>query len=357
MPRPRAPVLTQFSQRLSIETPEHVSVEFELAGLGSRVAALLVDYLLLGVVYWLLGSILGALAGDTGIGAWVTSIGIVIGFLVTWGYFLLFEALNHGRTPGKMALGIRVVLETGHPLTFSASAARNLVRLVDSAVLPFLGPLFVLLHPHNKRLGDMVAGTIVVRDRPSDVTLAHGVSAPEGQPEPIDAGPPRLDDAEYRLLGQVLERLDTLEPARSRALLTTLAARVAAKIPQLDPDSVVFLSAVFDDERRRRRGRFAARAGGGPGRTVVTAERFIARKQAAWERFHQDATEVEREGLKSLGADALLAFAARYREVAADLARARTYDVDARVQEYLERVVATGHNAVYGLQGFQRRRL
>jgi len=88
----------------------------------------------------------------------------------------------------------------------------------------------------------------------------------------------------------------------------------------------------------------------------LVPERLLASDEAFWDQFRKEAEEVERNGLKSLGAEALLMFAAQYREVAADLARARTYDAEPRVLEYLDRVVATGHNAVYGLRGIRRRR-
>src|SRR5207244_1814355 len=101
------------------------------------------------------------------------------GLYAFWGYFLLFEALNGGRTPGKRLMGIRVVMDTGHPLTFTAAAVRNLVRIVDMQPLFTyqVGLAFVLFHAQNKRLGDIVAGTVVVRDRPENLQLA---TAPAG---------------------------------------------------------------------------------------------------------------------------------------------------------------------------------
>src|SRR5213076_3552008 len=115
-------------------------------------------------------------------------------FLLFWGYFLLFEALNGGRTPGKRLMGIRVVMDTGHPLTFTAAAVRNLVRIVDmQPVLTYLVGLgFVLFHPQNKRLGDIVAGTVVVRDRPENLHLAS--AAADRAPEALETGPPELAD-------------------------------------------------------------------------------------------------------------------------------------------------------------------
>ena len=90
------------------------------------------------------------------------------------------------------------------------------------------------------------------------------------------------------------------------------------------------------------------------GRTSVTAERFLERKREAWEEFHRLAQLVERSGVSRLPEAEIPAFAARYREVAADLARARTYGVDPRVIEYLERVVSAGHNALYRARGRRR---
>src|SRR6266480_2803306 len=143
MPDTRAPTVPQFTRRLGIETPEHLVLELELAGLGSRMAATVCDAGLL----------------------------ILALFLLFWGYFLLFEALNDGRTPGKRLMGIRVLMDTGHPLTFTAAAVRNLVRIVDmQPVFTYqVGLAFVLFHAQNKRLGDIVAGTVVVRDRPENL--------------------------------------------------------------------------------------------------------------------------------------------------------------------------------------------
>src|SRR5207248_2462296 len=109
-----------------------------------------------------------------------------------------------------------------------------------------------------------------------------------------------------------------------------------------------FLVRLHTAEFAKRSGRLAARRTEGAGRTTVTAERFVTRKRDSWEAFRILAARAERVGLKQLGAAEIPDFAARYREVAADLARARTYGVDPRVLEYLERVVSAGHNALYG---------
>src|SRR5437016_13463233 len=99
---------------------------------------------------------------------WLAAVMLLLVFVLIWGYFTLFEALNGGRTPGKQALGIRVVMDTGRSITPSAAVVRNLVRFLDCYFpVPFAPALIsMFLHPSNKRPGDMAAGTIVVRDGP-----------------------------------------------------------------------------------------------------------------------------------------------------------------------------------------------
>src|SRR2546426_637129 len=362
MPDTRAPTVPQFTRRLGVETPEHLVLELELAGLGSRMAATVCDAGVLALAYLLLGLGIQLLPTPTrgaGESPWSTLAAVVLVltvFLLFWGYFLLFEALNGGRTPGKRLMGIRVVMDTGHPLTFTAAAVRNLVRIVDMHPLFTyqVGLGFVLFHPQNKRLGDIVAGTVVVRDRPEDLQLASAAADRAPEPEALEAGPPELADEEFRLLDQLLERLEGLEGAVRHRLTAELVARFAPRFPRRDADDETFLVRLHSAELAKRRGRLAARRAQGVGRTSVAAERFVMQKREGWEAFRTLAARAERLGLKQLGAADIPGFAARYREVAADLARARTYGVDPRVLEYLERVVSAGHNALYGRHTAQR---
>src|SRR6266536_3552525 len=192
MPDTRAPTVPQFTRRLGIETPEHLVLELELAGLGSRVAATVCDAGVLALAYLLLGVGIQLLPTPTrgdAVGPWSTLAAIVLIltiFLLFWGYFLLFEALNHGRTPGKRLMGIRVVMDTGHPITFAAAAVRNLIRVVDGLPFGLVGLAFVLFHPQNKRLGDIVAGTVVARDRPEDLQLASVPTNRQPGAEPLE---------------------------------------------------------------------------------------------------------------------------------------------------------------------------
>src|SRR5437667_4242887 len=338
-------------QQLGVETPEHVEVHLELAGVGSRTAAAFFDTVLLN-----LGVILIVVVARTigtrlsgAVEGWLMAALVLLYYFAVLGYFVLFEALNGGRRLGKQALGIRVVMATGHPITPTAAVVRNLVRLLDCyfPLLPVLpGLLFVFLQRRNQRPGDLAAGTVVVRDRPSDWSLGPVGETPAG--EPVESGPPDLSDDEVRLLGQVMARREQLEPPVGLRPVGEVARRLEAPRPRPPTDTEAYLATLLAEEQRKRRSRFATRARErGSGRTTVAAERFVARKRAAWDAFRAVAIRVERAGVGALPPDEIPAFAARYREVAADLARGRTYGVDPRVISYLERLVSAGHNALY----------
>ena len=357
-PRARAPVQPfDLRQQLGVETPEHVVLSFELAGLGSRAAAAAADLLILGTAYFVI-FIFYAAAGasaswDAGLGGWGTALIVLVASLGFFLYFALFEALWDGRTPGKRSLGLRVVLDTGRPVTANAATVRNLLRIVDfiAPLGPLPGVVFVFFHPANKRLGDIAAGTIVVRDRVAAWGLAP---APPPAAEALELGPPELSDQEFALLDRFLGRSDQLLPAVRDRMAGELARRFEPKIPRRTTDALAYLTGVFGEEQQKRRGRFATRATGAAGRTTVTAERFFARKRDTWETFRVAAQRYERGGLARLPAAEIPAFAARYREVAADLARARTYAVDTQVVAYLERLVGAGHTVLYQARATKR---
>lgn len=329
-----------YRQRLQVETPEHVMLDLEIAGVGSRALAALIDMLLL--VGSALGGfiVLGILAG---FGVTIGSIGggllLLGGFAVWTGYFILFEGLRQGQTPGKRMVGIRVVSDTGNAVSLGAAAARNLLRIADFLPPPYLiGTLLVALHPRGKRLGDMVAGTIVARDRPFELVVPRRTEARRA-PTPL-ALIPELTDAEFRLLAQFEGRQAQLaQPARVR--LAAAIARRLANHPA--PAGVGDLEHLLELHRRERERREGAVAWLGS----AAAASFAARKRPRWVEFQQLADRAARQGLDSFASRELPDFAARYREVAADLARARTYAADDATLEHLERLAAAGHNALY----------
>jgi len=176
------------TDQLNIDTPELVSIEMSVAGIGSRFIAILVDYLIwtaglmiLLVLFLLLAPALHILNGATG--SWTVGIGLLLIFLFHWGYFTLFEAFANGRTPGKQVARIRVIHRSGRAISFVEALARNLVRAVD--YLPSfyaVGLVTMFLNRQHQRLGDLAAGTIVVRDRVLNSplwgdTAAHTITA------------------------------------------------------------------------------------------------------------------------------------------------------------------------------------
>lgn len=205
--------------RYRIETPEGIDLTLRPAGLVVRALAFSVDLLIRGLLLAALFTLLSAM-GSFGIG-----LGAVLLFLLNWWYMVLFEVLNHGRSPGKALLGLRVVQDDGTPVGWSASLLRNLLRFVD--LLPFgyfFGALCCLQHPAFKRLGDLAAGTLVAY---SDTPPALA-SLPEA---PAQVAAFALSLAEQRAVLAFAERQHTLTQERA----TELAAIVAEPL-QVAPE-------------------------------------------------------------------------------------------------------------------------
>ncbi|REB10975.1 RDD family protein [Sporosarcina sp. BI001-red] len=160
-------------ERIGIKTPEFVTLQFQLAGLGSRSAAFIIDQLILMVfnisvlivLAFLFTRDIGFLS-FTGMESLILGLAILGLFIVNTGYFVIMEYFSGGKTIGKKIIGIRAIQENGHSLTLLSSFIRNLLRIIDS--LPggyFLGIVLIFFHSKHKRIGDLVAGTIVVHER------------------------------------------------------------------------------------------------------------------------------------------------------------------------------------------------
>lgn len=145
-----------------------------LAGIGSRFIAIVVDHLIWGFIFVVLGIlaaiIFPALNYFGGVSVnWAIGIFVLVIFLMQWGYFALFEAFGNGRTPGKRVAKIRVIHQSGRGINFVEALARNLVRFIDYFPGFYaIGIIAIFLSKRSQRLGDMVAGTLVVRDRQVD---------------------------------------------------------------------------------------------------------------------------------------------------------------------------------------------
>jgi uncharacterized RDD family membrane protein YckC len=231
----------------SIETPELVALEFPLAGIGSRFIAILVDYgiqfaAFLALIFGLL-LFLPSMQSFGALGAkWIIALAILIPFLLQWGYFSLFEGLWHGQTPGKRVAGIRVIQQSGRAVTIFESLARNLVRAVDFLPSFYVtGVISIFVTSRSQRLGDLVAGTLVVHEgqrreaaaianrRLFTQVPAQAVAAARPPIFPLDALN-RISAADLQAVEAFLERrLDmTLEVRQS--LATRLVASTAARM-------------------------------------------------------------------------------------------------------------------------------
>ena len=156
------------TDKITIDTPEQITLEFALAGIGSRSLALTLDTLLQGVLY-LIVILIAVFSPSHALGwipsAWAPAIAIFLAFCVYWGYFAAFEVLWRGQTPGKRVVGIRVVKDTGRPINAIEGIGRNLMRAVDGFLFYAVGLVCVMISRQNRRLGDYVAGTLVVHDK------------------------------------------------------------------------------------------------------------------------------------------------------------------------------------------------
>lgn len=214
---------------LRFETPERVALHLELAGLGMRAFAYLVDVLVI-FLLWVVGLILYSISGDllrrvealTWAGQ-LLAVGAVL--LSGWGWDVAWEVAGGGRTPGKRALGIRVVRTDGGPVGLVESIARNLLRAVEVPLGYAPGVLAVALGSRRQRLGDLVAGTLVVRERRADLSR---YAAPDAVP---------LDPAFAFLRGRAAALLaaDEFERlvdflARRPGLAADVRARVAGRL-------------------------------------------------------------------------------------------------------------------------------
>ena len=230
------------NEQLSIETPEQIDISFQKAGIGSRFYAALIDTGLLALIlfvgYYVNRNFIMEL-GDT-LGNWLGAIGGILVFALFWGYYMVFEGTSNGQTLGKRVLGLRVIKDGGYPIGFSDSAIRNLVRVVD--FLPFFygaGLLTMLINGNWQRLGDLAAGTLVVKTARTDLkptgesakTYVPVINIP--QEEFNYAGWIRLElvtELELGIIREYLTRRGTLPKSRRSELARTIATPLVEKM-------------------------------------------------------------------------------------------------------------------------------
>lgn len=252
----------RFLNRVKLQTPESVELEFALAGIGSRALALLIDYHLLGaiwIVFLILWGFLSAQVVDlvvqtTGstqdLELWLLALTLLVSFALYVGYFVAFETLWQGQTPGKRLTKIRVICEDGRPARLAQATLRALLRPIDDTL--FIGMLLIILTPREKRLGDWVAGTLVVQNQKplvkTGVQLSERAHAIAQQLSTI-ADISRLLPDDFAIIREYLQRRSLLAPKAKSELNLKLARQVKAIIaldtlPQdMTPDD--FLEAIY----------------------------------------------------------------------------------------------------------------
>jgi uncharacterized RDD family membrane protein YckC len=222
---------------LEVRTPESIAFSYELAGVGSRFLAVAVDLAIQVALVLLLawGASATHVHAPRGSGRiadslWVGSL-IALLFLIFYGYFVFFETLWNGQTPGKRMLGIRVVRDGGYPVDFMASLIRNLIRVGEMlAGFYAISAVVAVLSPLNKRIGDLAAGTLVIRESrmESPEQMLREVA------EPVYAATAYVSGEERAIIRRFLERRDDLVPQRRAALAHQLAERVRPRVgPEL----------------------------------------------------------------------------------------------------------------------------
>lgn len=251
-----------FFNRVTLLTPESVELEFTLAGIGNRALALLVDYIIWGLILLLFLSVWGIVStqlldaannlvgSDARLGLWLIAIAALIGFVIYVGYFVVFEVLWQGQTPGKRYTKIRVIRDDGRTIGLQQATLRALLRPIDDAF--FVGAILIMLGKREKRLGDWVAGTIVVQEERPVIAAPFVI---EDQAQSLatqllqQADVSQLLPDDFAVVREYLQRRRVMAPKARGELSLNLARQVKAVIalekvpPNVNAD--LFLEAVY----------------------------------------------------------------------------------------------------------------
>ncbi len=273
------------SREILVVTPENIEIEYELAGIGSRFLANMLDSLFQLAIYlgmWIIVGIvaavvaLGTSAVSKGLGAFFGEIGLaaalIAAFTILWGYFIWFETRWNGQTPGKRQIGLRVIRDGGYPINIFAAVIRNLIRTIDGMPIIAVGLISVGVFEHQpglaalgglcillpvlclllsgryQRIGDFVAGTMVVKQRaPRVPTLEALAPPPRVLPEHLaayalaDIGRHvyEMTVPEYRAVRHSLDRRWQLPPQVQQTVAMRLAVPLMQRLGIVPPAGVV----------------------------------------------------------------------------------------------------------------------
>lgn len=246
--------------RIKFNTPESVELEFTLAGIGNRAWALIIDYHVLAVILvvfliiWAIVSvqltnIAERIFGEA-VALWLIAITIFISFALYVGYFVFFETLWQGQTPGKRLAKIRVVRDDGRPIGLQQTTLRALLRPFDEFL--FIGALLIIFNRREKRLGDLAAGTIVIQAQIPTNTATLNISEQanilhQQLLEIADLSELLPDD--FAIIREYLQRRNGMSE-KAKALLATKLSQQVQNIINVEnlPPGVsydVFLEAIY----------------------------------------------------------------------------------------------------------------
>lgn len=249
--------------QLKIDTPEQIALELPLAGIGSRFLAMAIDTLIQIAAYLIIG-ILFLLILPAGFSMFTflpktlgPAIAIFLFFAVYWGYFAIFESLWNGQTPGKRVAGIRVIKESGRPINAIEAIGRNFLRAIDMqpGILYGFGLVCMMCNQQSRRIGDFVAGTVVVHEKPTEEIRPTWNTATDAAP--TSGGLGQMTAEELVLIETYLSRRFELDPEVRLRTAIQIADRIKAKTG-LEPQSHQHVDDFLEEAARKIRdsGRF-----------------------------------------------------------------------------------------------------
>lgn len=347
---------------VTVETPEQVSLTFSIAGIGSRSAAAMIDGAIILVAVFLLwtvggGALLSAVRKvDTSMLqsekmlSWAYSILILLTFGVVFGYNILLEGLMDGQTIGKRILRLRVVKDGGLPITLSESAIRNVLRFIDylPGVMPIVGGLSIIISRSGKRLGDIVAGTIVVKELRTDVLVAshaHVTSTVEARKSGAKPSA-KLTDKEFSFLELYINRRSSLSENIRQQYISDITTRFKDKLDTKAFSDAAAIVHLYENEREARYSGVSVRS---DDNSIRESLAIVASKAHRWTEFSTQLDGVKKKGLANLNGEEVSKFADNYRAVSNDLAQLQTASRGKTSNSvyYLSRLVASAHSILY----------